>query len=122
MTSTTTFTPLDDTDLVISEANRYDPNSYANQDKVLTYGEIDFTSILPVEFLSINKNNFVIRKADIIEVYHNPKNKWGMGPYPHNGRVIIISKTSDFNSKQKRELILVGDQAEGPILDWINAK
>lgn len=42
-----------------------------------------------------------------------------MGGYPHNGRIIIVSSPSEFNSKKKREFILVGTQDERLILNWI---
>ncbi len=119
MTSETTFSQIDNTELVIPRYKRDDPNSYINEKRILSYHDIDFSKLTPKVFLEIDSKNFVIRKIDIKEAYHNPKKKWGMGRYPHNGRIVIVSIPSEFNRKKTREFILVGNQDERPILNWI---
>lgn len=119
LTSETTFSPLDNTELVVSNEKRHDHESYVNKEKSSIYSDIDFSSITPKKFLEIDSKNFVIRKIDIIDFYHNPKKKWGMGGYPHNGRIFIISNPTEYNSKKTREFILIGSQDEKPILEWI---
>jgi hypothetical protein len=119
LTSETTFSPIDNTELVVPNHKRDDPNSYVNKERILSYRDIVFSTITPKTFLEIDSKNFVIRKIDIIKAYHNPKKKWGMGGYPHNGRIIVVSSPSEFNSKKKREFILIGAQDERPILNWI---
>lgn len=116
---TTPYWFINNTELVIPDDVRDNPNAYVQSKKEVLYFDIDFGKITPTEFLKINQNNFVIRKSDLIKFYHNPKKKWGMGSYPHNGRIFIISRRSKFNEKEKRELILVGEQDEKAILEWI---
>ena len=61
-----------------------------------------------------NKANFKIKLSDIKEVHYNPNKKFGMGPYPHDGRVTI--KTND---NRKREFIILGNQSGQKIANWI---
>lgn len=122
LTSETTFSPLDNTQLVVSKDIRNNSDSYVDEEKSFKYNHIDFSSITPKEFLEIDNKNFVIRKRDILEFYHSSKKKWGMGGYPHNGRIFIISTPNEFNSKKTREFILIGDQDEKPILEWIKQR
>lgn len=106
-------------ELVIPYSKRNDPNSYVNKKKAQPYDSVDFSTITPRRFCEMDIENFVICKIDIIKVYHNPKKKWGMGRYPHNGRIIIVSSPGEFNNKKEREFILIGAQDEKPILNWI---
>lgn len=113
-------TLLSETGMAIDPSDRSNPEAYVNQDKAKKYIDVDFNKITPDEFLKISSNGFVIARKDIIKFYHNPKKKWGMGRYPHNGRLFIESKKSRHNSKEEREFILIGDQDEIPILDCLN--
>jgi hypothetical protein len=70
-------------------------------------------------FLSADKDNFIVRKADIKRIYHNPKKKGGMGYYPHAGRIEIETIKTLENRKGDRELILVGDQNPGSVLSML---
>ena len=67
-------------------------------------------------FLLVDKDNFIIQKADIKQVYNNPKKKWGMGYYPYSGRIEIETIKTPENRKGDRELILVGNQNPGMVL------
>ncbi len=67
-------------------------------------------------FLNANKDNFIIHRSDITHLSHNPKKKWGMGYYPHAGRIEIKTIKTPENRKGDRELILVGDQNPDVIL------
>ncbi len=62
---------------------------------------------------SVNKSNFRYHLSDITSVVHNPKRKWGMGPYPHNGRLYI-----EVNGV-KREFILLGNQSGDQISNML---
>jgi len=64
-----------------------------------------------------NKSNFLIKLIDIKSAVYNPSKKFGMGPYPHDGRVTI--KTYD---NKTREFIILGDQSGRNIVDFINRK
>ena len=72
--------------------------------------------LLDGSIIKANKVNFMIKKADIKNVYHNPEKKYGMGPYPHDGRVIV--ETID---NKKREFIILGNQYGQDVVDWILA-
>lgn len=58
------------------------------------------------DFLRVNRSNFRIRRADIIDVEYDAAKKWGMGYYPHDGKVYI--KTKDY---KRREFIILGLQS-----------
>ena len=75
-----------------------DPNSY-----------IGHTSIRP------SRANFALSHADITSVIFNPKKKWGMGPYPHDGRVIVETST------RRREFIILGKQSGREIAERLFA-
>ncbi|MDN3584502.1 hypothetical protein [Mucilaginibacter flavus] len=64
--------------------------------------------------LQNDKANFKIYKRDITEVTYDNSKKWGMGNYPHDGKVYV--KTAD---NKKREFIILGDQSGKHIADWI---
>ena len=61
-----------------------------------------------------NKANFRINISEINHIYYDPKKKWGMGNYPHDGKIYIET----FNGKRK-ELIILGGQSGQGIVDWI---
>lgn len=54
---------------------------------------------------------FVYQKEEIERVYFNPKRKWGMSHYPHNGRIQVTLRNG-----KSREWILVGDQDQRPLM------
>lgn len=64
-----------------------------------------------------NKSNFLIKLADIKSVVYNPSKKFGMGPYPHDGRVTI-----ETNDNKKREFIILGNQSGESIANFIRNK
>lgn len=74
-----------------------------------------------VAFLKGDKDNFIIRRSDIKQVTHNPKKKFGMGYYPHAGRIEIESIKTSANRKGDRELILVGDQNPDQLLSLLKS-
>jgi hypothetical protein len=57
-------------------------------------------------FLKINSSNFIINKSDIIETTYDKRKKWGMGHYPHDGKVYIRTRDD-----KKREFIILGSQS-----------
>ena len=84
------------------QGDLHDPESYVKPEWLARYQGIDVTS---KEFLAIDKANFQIRRDDIAHVAYHPKKKWGMGPFPHTGRMVL-----HLRSGKKRELIPLGDQ------------
>lgn len=72
------------------------------------------TDIRSPEFLKVNNSNFRINKSDIIDIVHDKSKKWGMGYYPHDGKIYI--KTKDY---KKREFIILGSQSGQDIKNWL---
>jgi hypothetical protein len=64
--------------------------------------------------LKVSNANFKIERTKIADVYYNEKKKWGMGQYPHDGRVIL--KIAD---GKKREFIILGMQSGEKIKSYI---
>jgi hypothetical protein len=64
--------------------------------------------------LENDKANFKIYKRDITGVTYDARKKWGMGPYPHDGKVYV--QTAD---NKKREFIILGNQSGKAIADRI---
>ncbi|QEC76296.1 hypothetical protein [Mucilaginibacter ginsenosidivorax] len=69
--------------------------------------------ILGSAILKVDSANFEIFKRDIIEVTYDARKKWGMGPYPHDGKVYV--KTAG----KTREFIILGAQSGEDIRRWI---
>jgi len=49
--------------------------------------------------------------SDVTSIAYDHRKKWGMGPYPHDGRVVISTPS------QMRELIILGSQSGRTIAD-----
>ena len=96
----------------IPKDRMHDPEAYVDQ----TMDKYDPVLSDHAAFLSMDKENFILRKTDIRGIYHNPKKKWGMGYYPHAGRIEIETIKTPENRKGDRELILVGDQDPDQVL------
>ena len=64
-----------------------------------------------------DKSNFVIQRADINNAYYDPKKKWGMGYYPHDGKVYLMT-----NNGRKKEFIILGNQSGYKIANLILTK
>jgi hypothetical protein len=94
--------------------NPYNPFSYVKNKYLRRLEDID---IEHEEILNVSPSNFKIDKNDIIEVRHNKNKKWGMGPYPHDGRIYIKTR-----NRKRKELIILGNQSGQQISDWINKK
>lgn len=61
-----------------------------------------------------NRSNFRYKYNEIVSVDYDPRKKWGMGYYPHDGKVYV--KTSD----EMYEFIVLGDQSGLAIAELIN--
>ncbi|WP_153797015.1 hypothetical protein [Foetidibacter luteolus] len=73
--------------------------------------------LLNGNILMLDKSNFVIRRADIKNAYYDPRKKWGMGYYPHDGKVYILT-----NDGKKKEFIILGNQSGQHIANLVLAK
>jgi hypothetical protein len=101
---------FDFSDFVVKEVSKaisirgdlYNPYSYIKTQYLKKYEGLDI--------LDRNKTNsskhFIIKKREIKNVFHDEKKKWGMGNYPHDGKVYI--ETLD---GKKREFIILGNQS-----------
>ncbi|PPU68739.1 hypothetical protein XpiCFBP4643_09625 [Xanthomonas pisi] len=58
-----------------------------------------------------NSANFTLNLSEVTAVTYNPRKKWGMGYYPHDGRVFIQTPV------RRRELIILGNQSGQEIAD-----
>jgi hypothetical protein len=67
--------------------------------------------------LKQDKSNFVIRRDNINSVYYDPKKKWGMGYYPHDGKVYVVT-----NDGKKKEFIVLGNQSGHKIANLLLTK
>ncbi len=90
------------------------PYSYIKRKHILKSENED---ILGSDILSANKSNFKISYKDIESVRYDTTKKWGMGYYPHDGKVYITIKYN-----KKRELIILGNQSGEMISGWIADK
>ena len=87
------------------------PHSYLKNKYLMNMANLD---LLEDEFLKRN-GNFRINKNDIKSVHYDPSKKWGMGQYPHDGKVYLETSTG------KREFIILGDQSGAQIANKIMA-
>jgi hypothetical protein len=74
-------------------------------------------NLIDGSIIEANKTNFLIKLSDIKSAIYNPSKKFGMGPYPHDGRITIET----FDNK-KREFIILGNQSGENIANLITTK
>ena len=60
--------------------------------------------------------NFRLKLSEIDSVKYDPSKKWGMGYYPHDGKVYIKAKN------KKREFIILGEQSGEHVAQVISNK
>ena len=96
------------------KGNLTNPYSYLKNSYLEKIENVD---LLDGSILGVNKNNFLLKISDVKSVQHNPSKKWGMGPYPHDGRVTIETLKNE-----KKEFIILGNQSGQNIANWILAK
>lgn len=74
-------------------------------------------NLIDGSIIEANKINFLLKLSDIKSANHNPSKKFGMGPYPHDGRVEI-----EIFDNKKREFIILGNQSGKNIANLITTK
>lgn len=74
-------------------------------------------NLIDGSIIEANKTNFLNKTSDIKSAIYNPSKKFGMGPYPHDGRVTI--ETYD---NKKREFIILGNQSGENIANFLKIK
>lgn len=85
------------------DGDLHNPYSYISAKYIDRIKDIDLKSN---DFLKANSSNFRITKSDIVETSYDKSRKWGMGYYPHDGKVYV--RTTD---DKKREFIILGSQS-----------
>jgi len=78
------------------------PLTYINERYRKKYKDIDLVS---GDLSTINKANFQIALSEITDVTYDPSKKWGVGPYPHDGKIYVTANGS------RREFIILGSQS-----------
>ncbi len=86
-------------------------------ERLAVHGDLSDPSSYVVghELVSHNSANFTIPLSEVTSIAYNPGKKWGMGYYPHDGRVFIQTRL------RQRELIVLGDQSGRGIADLLTA-
>jgi hypothetical protein len=73
-------------------------------------------------FLKRDKYNFIIRRSEVIKIWHDPTHKWGMGYYPDTGKIYLESPKTSRNQIAVREFILVGNQDAHGLLEMLKSQ
>jgi hypothetical protein len=89
-----------------------DIHSYMNRSMIDKYWGMNLNSD---RLLEANSANFRIFFKDIRKAFHDPSSKWGMGYYPHDGKIYVET------SSLKKELIILGEQSGNDITKMLNA-
>lgn len=102
---------------ITSIASGGDPFTRAITTNLAVSGDLNDPSAYIDERLLKNSSsaNFTIMLSDIRSVEYNPRKKWGMGYYPHDGRVFIVTE------KCRREFIILGRQSGRGICNHLSA-
>lgn len=90
-----------------------DPKWYIDKSYLRNVQTVD---LLGEHFLQQNRGNFRMPYGEIAAVRYDAKRKWGMGGFPHNGRVYVSTR------RRTRELIVLGDQSGATIARRISEK
>ncbi len=98
------------TGLMSIDGDLNNPLSYL-KDKYLK--RVEHLNLLVDDLKKANSANFKINIKDILSVAFDPSKKWGMGYYPHDGKVYVTTKD------KKREFIILGSQSGKKILELI---
>lgn len=78
--------------------------------------KIENMNVYSEAILKAEKSNFKINRKEIESVTYDKRKKWGMGYYPHDGKVYV--KTTN----KKKEFIILGAQSGEEIKSWILRK
>jgi len=90
------------------------PHSYLKEKYIRS---IENDNLFDGSILTKNKSNFLIKRENIVSSTYDPSKKWGMGYYPHDGKVYIRTRDN-----KKREFIILGNQSGQKIANRISPK
>ncbi len=79
--------------------------------------KVENLNIYGEDILKTEKTNFKINRNEIKNVTYDKRKKWGMGYYPHDGKVYVKTKNG-----KKKEFIILGSQSGKEIENWIEKK
>jgi hypothetical protein len=88
---------------IVINGNLNNPYSYIDVQYLEQIQDLDLESD---KLQSINAGNFKIHRSSIAAVHYDETKKWGMGPYPHDGKVYVTTR-----DLKKREFIILGSQS-----------
>ena len=101
------------TDTLSPDGDLTNPLTYIDENYRQQYNEVD---LIDGDLSKINKANFRLAMSDISGISYDPSKKWGMGPYPHDGKVYIAIDRSE------REFIILGNQSGEKIAESVRIK
>lgn len=99
---------------MVVQGDLENPYSYIKPKFITKMEDIDLAGS---DFLEVENANFRIRISDINTVTFDSTKKWGMGYYPHDGKVYVTTK-----KEGKREFIILGQQSGNLICNLIRQK
>lgn len=79
--------------------------------------KVENLNIYGEDILKTERPNFKINRNEIKSVTYDERKKWGMGYYPHDGKVYVKTKNG-----KKKEFIILGSQSGKEIENWIEKK
>lgn len=85
------------------------PHAYINPKYIKRMSDID---LLSGDLTKVDRANFVINRSDVTAVEYDKSKKWGMGYYPHDGKVYVTQR-----DRSKREFIILGSQSGAAVRD-----
>jgi len=91
----------------------HNKDSYLNDARLKALANIN---LLGDELTKSNRQNFRYKLEEISQVWHDPKKKFGMADYPHDGRLYVVAQG------KKREFILLGNQSGSGIAARLQAQ
>lgn len=104
--------PLDNLLPLTVDGDLENPYSYISAKYIEKIMTVDLHSN---DFLRVDGANFRMRRSEIVESSYDHRKKWGMGYYPHDGKVYV--KTRD---GKKREFIILGSRSGKEIRDALD--
>ena len=101
------------TDKLSPDGDLANPMTYVAEKYRKRYNDVDLVN---GDLSRVHKANFRVALSELTNVSYDASKKWGMGPYPHDGKVYIMA------GKLKREFIILGDQSGNGIAESIKSK
>jgi hypothetical protein len=99
---------------IIIRGDLTNPLSYIKDKYIKMVNNFDLEGDL---ILQANSANFSINYADIKAVRYDPDKKWGMGYYPHDGKIYVKTRKG-----KTKEFIILGNQSGEFIKNLILSK